>query len=263
MFSSGYDIGDIADEDVFAEEAEKLVAHPFTAALDALDAYPIPTRRRAPRATRSAAASSSRSPATCGIAADGIKLGMPPAKLGLVYSHTGLRRFIDAIGVAAHARAVPARPQRRRARPRCAGASSTRSSPADDARGARRSSWPRELAANAPLSLARQQARDPRAAATPRARSTPTSSASWSSCARRASPPRTCARACARSARSARPRWRGPLGPAPVGGAVRPGSPRAAAARIASRMRHDAGALLDVRVQRPRGDRLGGHARRR
>ena len=27
-------------------------------------------------------------------------LEMPPAKLGLVYSHTGLRRFIDAIGVA-------------------------------------------------------------------------------------------------------------------------------------------------------------------
>jgi enoyl-CoA hydratase/carnithine racemase len=25
--------------------------------------------------------------------------GMPPAKLGLVYSHTGLRRFIDAVGV--------------------------------------------------------------------------------------------------------------------------------------------------------------------
>ncbi len=33
------------------------------------------------------------------VALDGIKLGMPPAKLGLVYSHTGLRRFIDAIGV--------------------------------------------------------------------------------------------------------------------------------------------------------------------
>ena len=25
---------------------------------------------------------------------------MPPAKLGLVYSHTGLRRFIDAVGAA-------------------------------------------------------------------------------------------------------------------------------------------------------------------
>ncbi len=27
-------------------------------------------------------------------------LGMPPAKLGLVYLHTGLRRFLDAIGAA-------------------------------------------------------------------------------------------------------------------------------------------------------------------
>jgi enoyl-CoA hydratase/carnithine racemase len=34
------------------------------------------------------------------VAKDAIKLGMPPAKLGLVYSHTGLRRFIDAIGAA-------------------------------------------------------------------------------------------------------------------------------------------------------------------
>ncbi|HXM87239.1 MAG TPA: enoyl-CoA hydratase-related protein, partial [Solirubrobacteraceae bacterium] len=34
------------------------------------------------------------------VAQDGIKLGMPPAKLGLVYSHTGLRRFLDAVGAA-------------------------------------------------------------------------------------------------------------------------------------------------------------------
>ena len=33
------------------------------------------------------------------ISARGAKLGMPPAKLGLIYGHTGLRRFIDAIGV--------------------------------------------------------------------------------------------------------------------------------------------------------------------
>jgi enoyl-CoA hydratase/carnithine racemase len=32
------------------------------------------------------------------MAKEGIKLGMPPAKLGLVYSHTGVRRFIDAVG---------------------------------------------------------------------------------------------------------------------------------------------------------------------
>jgi enoyl-CoA hydratase/carnithine racemase len=34
------------------------------------------------------------------ICAEGAKLGMPPAKLGLIYGHTGLERFIDVIGVA-------------------------------------------------------------------------------------------------------------------------------------------------------------------
>ena len=29
-----------------------------------------------------------------------MKLGMPPAKLGLIYSHTGLRKFIEVCGVA-------------------------------------------------------------------------------------------------------------------------------------------------------------------
>jgi enoyl-CoA hydratase/carnithine racemase len=97
MFSSGYDIGDIPD-DVFAAEAEKLVAHPFTDALDALDACDIPTVAALPGHTIGGGLEL----ALCcdlRIAADGIKLGMPPAKLGLVYSHTGLRRFIDAIGV--------------------------------------------------------------------------------------------------------------------------------------------------------------------
>ena len=41
-FSAGYDIGDLPDS-VFADEAEKLVAHPFAAAIDALEAYPYPT----------------------------------------------------------------------------------------------------------------------------------------------------------------------------------------------------------------------------
>ena len=98
MFSSGYDIGDIPD-DVFTVEAEKLVAHPFTTALDALDAFDRPTIAACGGHTiggglELALACDFR------IAADGIKLGMPPAKLGLVYSHTGLRRFMDAIGVA-------------------------------------------------------------------------------------------------------------------------------------------------------------------
>jgi enoyl-CoA hydratase/carnithine racemase len=98
MFSSGYDIGDIP-EDVFADRAEKLVAHPFTSAIDALDATDLPTIAALPGHTIGGGLELALA-CDLRIAADGIKLGMPPAKLGLVYSHTGLRRFIDVVGVA-------------------------------------------------------------------------------------------------------------------------------------------------------------------
>jgi enoyl-CoA hydratase/carnithine racemase len=97
MFSSGYDIGDIPD-DVFAVEAERLVAHPFTDALEALDACDVPTVAALSGHTIGGGLELALA-CDLRIAADGILLGMPPAKLGLVYSHTGLRRFIDAIGV--------------------------------------------------------------------------------------------------------------------------------------------------------------------
>ena len=42
MFSAGYDIGEIPEEE-FEERAERLVAHPFTEAIDALEAFPFPT----------------------------------------------------------------------------------------------------------------------------------------------------------------------------------------------------------------------------
>jgi len=41
-FSAGYDIGGMPEE-TFAEEAEKLVAHPFAAAIEALESYPYPS----------------------------------------------------------------------------------------------------------------------------------------------------------------------------------------------------------------------------
>src|ERR671926_7519 len=97
MFSSGYDLGDLEDE-VFAEEAERLVAHPFAAALDALDACPVPTLAALPGHTIGGGLELALA-CDLRIAADGIRLGMPPAKLGLVYSHTGLRRFLQTIGV--------------------------------------------------------------------------------------------------------------------------------------------------------------------
>jgi enoyl-CoA hydratase/carnithine racemase len=96
MFSSGYDIGDIPD-DVFAEEAERLVAHPFAAALEALEGCALPTVAALPGHTIGGGLELALA-CDLRVAADGILLGMPPAKLGLVYSHTGLRRFVHAIG---------------------------------------------------------------------------------------------------------------------------------------------------------------------
>jgi enoyl-CoA hydratase/carnithine racemase len=98
MFSAGYDIGDIPDE-VFAEEAERLVAHPFSRAIEAVEAFPFPTLAAI---NGHALGGGLELALTCDlrIAARGVKLGMPPAKLGLIYSHTGLQKFIDAVGAA-------------------------------------------------------------------------------------------------------------------------------------------------------------------
>ena len=102
-FSAGYDIGDLTDETgepgpgAFADEAEKLVAHPFAAALDAIEAYPYPTIAAL---NGHAIGGGLEIALSCDlrIAVGTIALGMPPAKLGLVYSHTGIRKFIDTIG---------------------------------------------------------------------------------------------------------------------------------------------------------------------
>jgi enoyl-CoA hydratase/carnithine racemase len=98
MFSAGYDIGEIPEGE-FEEQAERLVAHPFTEAIEALEAFPWPTLAALSGHTIGGGLELAL---TCDlrIAQEDIKLGMPPAKLGLVYSHTGLRRFIDAIGAA-------------------------------------------------------------------------------------------------------------------------------------------------------------------
>jgi enoyl-CoA hydratase/carnithine racemase len=98
MFSAGYDIGEIPDEE-FEERAERLVAHPFTEAIDAIEAFPYPTLAVLGGHTIGGGLELALA-CDLRLALDGISLGMPPAKLGLVYSHTGLRRFLDAIGAA-------------------------------------------------------------------------------------------------------------------------------------------------------------------
>jgi enoyl-CoA hydratase/carnithine racemase len=98
VFSSGYDIGDIPDE-VFAEEAERLVAHPFSRAIEAIEDFSFPTLAAI---NGHALGGGLELALSCDlrVAAATAKLGMPPAKLGLIYSHTGLQKFIDAVGPA-------------------------------------------------------------------------------------------------------------------------------------------------------------------
>jgi len=100
VFSAGYDIGNFDNESAFAEAAEKLVAHPFHDAIEVLDAAPFPVIAGI---NGHAIGGGLELAVTCDIrvVARPAKLGMPPARLGLVYSHTGLRRFIEVCGVAA------------------------------------------------------------------------------------------------------------------------------------------------------------------
>ena len=96
LFSAGYDIGGIPDE-TFAGDAEALVAHPFHEAMEAVSAHPYPVLA----AINGHCLGGGLELAVrcdlrlCAVSA---KLGMPPAKLGLIYSHTGLQKFIDVVG---------------------------------------------------------------------------------------------------------------------------------------------------------------------
>ncbi|MEO8091267.1 MAG: enoyl-CoA hydratase-related protein [bacterium] len=98
MFSAGYDIGAI-DGGAFVDEAEALVAHPFHAAMEAVSAHPYPV---VAAINGHCLGGGLELAVRCDlrVCADGAKLGMPAAKLGLIYSHTGLERFIEVIGVA-------------------------------------------------------------------------------------------------------------------------------------------------------------------
>jgi enoyl-CoA hydratase/carnithine racemase len=97
-FSAGYDIGGIPEES-FSEDAEALVAHPFHAAMEAVSAHPYPV---VAAINGHCLGGGLELAVRCDlrVCAASAKLGMPPAKLGLIYGHTGLERFIDVIGVA-------------------------------------------------------------------------------------------------------------------------------------------------------------------
>ncbi|HSC20626.1 MAG TPA: enoyl-CoA hydratase-related protein, partial [Solirubrobacterales bacterium] len=98
LFSAGYDIAGLAEES-FERDAEALVAHPFHAAMEAIARHPWPTIAAI---NGHCLGGGLELAITCDlrICATGAKLGMPPAKLGLIYGHTGLRKFLDVVGPA-------------------------------------------------------------------------------------------------------------------------------------------------------------------
>jgi enoyl-CoA hydratase/carnithine racemase len=97
LFSAGYDIAEFT-EAAFETEAEALVAHPFQEAMETIVAHPWPTVAAINGLCLGGGLEMAVS-CDLRIAAAGAELGMPPAKIGLIYGHTGLRRFLETIGL--------------------------------------------------------------------------------------------------------------------------------------------------------------------
>jgi len=98
-FSSGYDILSIPTE--VTEETKEILkaSNPLELALHSVKNFPYPTIAM----LNGYAFGAGLNTCMCcdiRIAADDVKVGMPPAKLGLVYHPEGLKQFIQVLGMA-------------------------------------------------------------------------------------------------------------------------------------------------------------------
>lgn len=96
-FSSGYDIGRIPSGAVQPDPVPREKAIDY--GLGSILTYPYPVIAMI---YGYAVGMGLELAVTCDlrVAADNARLGITPAKLGVVYSHTGIRKFIDLVGVA-------------------------------------------------------------------------------------------------------------------------------------------------------------------
>jgi len=92
-FSSGFDLAELGGLSARGERPDEAVER----AAEALEALPCPT---VAYLNGSAYGGGFELAATCDlrVAREGIHLGMPPAKLGVVYPEGGLRRFLQLVG---------------------------------------------------------------------------------------------------------------------------------------------------------------------
>lgn len=99
-FCSGYDLGQLPTT-MTPEIAELLKENPNPLALglEAITAFPYPVIAMLNGVAIGAGCELA---VTCDIriGADDIRMGMPPAKLGLVYAPSGIRKFLDLVGPA-------------------------------------------------------------------------------------------------------------------------------------------------------------------
>ncbi len=95
-FSTGYAIGEIPEE-IFHRDPAVRAAHPFEQVMARLVHYPSPIVA-AVQGDAWGGAVELLACADLRVAADKVRLGVPPVRLGLVYSHTGLRRLLRGFG---------------------------------------------------------------------------------------------------------------------------------------------------------------------
>jgi len=95
-FSSGYDISAIKEDDMMREFG---TGHPLEDCFNAIENFPYPVIAMINGHIFGAGLELA---VTCDIriCADHVKIGMPPAKLGVVYSYSGTKKFLNLIGTA-------------------------------------------------------------------------------------------------------------------------------------------------------------------
>jgi len=96
VFSSGYDIKEIGEKDMMRDYYD---GHPLSEAVRAIENFPYPVIAQI---NGHAFGAGLEIAATCDIriSAEDALFALPPAKLGVAYAYSGVRRFINLIGPA-------------------------------------------------------------------------------------------------------------------------------------------------------------------
>jgi enoyl-CoA hydratase/carnithine racemase len=94
-FSSGYDIAAIGDNDMMRDYEDD---HPLIIAGNSIENFPYPVIAMI---NGHAFGAGLELAVTCDyrVCVEDARLGMPPAKLGVIYTYTGIRKFLNLVGI--------------------------------------------------------------------------------------------------------------------------------------------------------------------